>query len=116
MFANTVFLRRNVFVVLSKKTTGRLQKKAFCKDKPSLLIAYNLRHTKKQNKNWNFRSMPFKELAFFADVKRKVTKTQRHIITAPKLMVIIKLVRAYLLCLKTFEFVSFNSQKLKFSS
>ena len=60
--------------------------------------------------------MPFKELAFFADVKRKVAKTHGHTITAPKLMVIITLVRVYLLCLKTFEFVSFYIQKLKFSS
>ena len=60
--------------------------------------------------------MPFKELAFFADVKRKVAKTHKHMITAAKVMVIITLVRAYLLCLKTFEFVSYYTQKLKFSS
>ena len=60
--------------------------------------------------------MPFKELAFVADVKRKVAKTYRHTITASKLMVIITLVCAYLLCLKTFEFVSFDTQNLKFSS
>ena len=56
--------------------------------------------------------MPFKELRFFADVKRKVAKTHIHTITAPKIMVIVTLVCAYLLCLKTFEFVSFYRQKL----
>ena len=60
--------------------------------------------------------MPFREVAFFADVKRKVAKTHRRTITAPKLMMIITLVRAYLLSLKTFEFVSFYTQKLQFSS
>ena len=60
--------------------------------------------------------MPFKELAFFADVKRKVAKTHKHTITAAKVMVIITLVRAYLLHLKTFKFVSYYTQKLKFSS
>ena len=44
---------------------------------------------KKQNKNWDFRSLPFKEVAFFADVKRKVAKIYRYTITAPKLMVVI---------------------------
>ena len=57
-----------------------------------------------------------KELAFFADVKPKVVKTYITMITAPKNMVIFTQVCAYLLCLKTFEFVSFNMQKLKFSS
>ena len=60
-----------------------------------------------------FRSMPFKELAFFADVKRKVAETHRHksTTTAPKIMVFRTQVRAYLLCLKTFEFISFYTQK-----
>ena len=39
-----------------------------------MLISYNLKHKKKQNKTRDFRSMPFKELAFFADIKRKVVK------------------------------------------
>ena len=60
--------------------------------------------------------MPFNELAFFADVKRKVAKTYKQTITAAKVMVIITLVRAYLLRLKTFEFISYYPQKLKFSS
>ena len=30
--------------------------------------------------------MPFKELAFFADVKREVLKTQRHMVTAPNVL------------------------------
>ena len=47
--------------------------------------------------------MPFKELAFFADVKRKVAKTHGHTITAPKLMVIITLVRAYLFVFENFR-------------
>ena len=52
--------------------------------------------------------MPFKELAFFADFKVKWSKhTDMYTITAPKVRVIFTLVRAYLLCLKTFEFVSF---------
>ena len=55
--------------------------------------------------------MSFKEVAFFADVKRKVAKMYRYTITVPKLMVVITLVRPYLLCLKTFY-----TQKLKFSS
>ena len=51
-----------------------------------------------------------------SDAKRKVAKTPRHTITAPKVMVILTQVRAYLLCLKTFEFVSFYTQKIKFST
>ena len=47
LFANTVFLIRNVFVVLAKKTLGRLRKKAFCENKLSPVIAYNLKHKKK---------------------------------------------------------------------
>ena len=57
----------------------------------------------------------FKELAFFADNKRKVVKTHRHTITAPKVVVIFTQVRANVLCLKTvdlknvdFVFVSFK--------
>ena len=43
---------------------------------PSSVTAYNLKNKKKnKNKNEDFRSMPFKGLAFFADVKRKVVKT-----------------------------------------
>ena len=57
--------------------------------------------------------MPFKELAFFADVKRKVVKSHRHTITALKGVVIFTKVRAKLLCLKTFEFLSFYTQKKK---
>ena len=75
------------------------------------MIAYNIKHKKK---NRDFRS-PFKELAVFADIKRKVVKTQSHTISAPKVIVFTQ-VRAYSLCLKTFEFVSFYTQKLKFSS
>ena len=60
--------------------------------------------------------MPFKEQAFFADVKREVVETQWHTVTAPKVMAISTNVCAYLLCLKTFEFVSFYTQKLKFST
>ena len=60
--------------------------------------------------------MPFIRLAFFADVKRKVAKTHRHTITAPKVVVIFIQVSAYLLCLKTFKFVSFSTQKLKCST
>ena len=47
LLANTVFLIRNVFVVLSKKTFDRFQKVFFCENKPSLVIAYNLKHKKK---------------------------------------------------------------------
>ena len=101
LFANTVFLIRNVFVVLSQKTCG--YKKAFCEIKPSPVIAYNLNTRKKQHKNGDFRSMSFKELAFFADVKRKVFKTHRHTIIAQRLWYFTQ-VRAFLLCLKTFEF------------
>ena len=57
--------------------------------------------------------MPFKELAFFADVKHDVVKTQRRTVTAPKVMVIFTKGRAYSLCLKSLEFVSFFTQKLK---
>ena len=60
--------------------------------------------------------MPFKELAFFVDVKHEVAKTHRFSTTAPKFLVIFTQVGAYLLCLKTFEFVSFYTQNLKFSS
>ena len=48
LFAITVFLIRNVFVILSNKTLGRLQKLLFVHaNKPSQLIAYNIRHKKK---------------------------------------------------------------------
>ena len=62
--------------------------------------------------------MPFKVVAFFDDVKRKVVKIQRHWITAPKVIVILhKSVPILLLFLKTFEFVSFHTQnKLVFFS
>ena len=58
----------------------------------------------------------FKELAFFADVKREVVETQRHTATAPKLILIFTKVRVHLLYLKFFDFISFYTQKLKFSS
>ena len=32
--------------------------------------------------------MPFQELAYFTDVKRKAVKTQRHTITAPWLFIV----------------------------
>ena len=52
--------------------------------------------------------MPIKDLAFFADFKRKVVKTHRHVYDySAKIRVIFTQVRAYLLYLKTFEFVSF---------
>ena len=54
--------------------------------------------------------MPLKEQALFAEVKPEVVKLQRHMVTSPKVMVFTK-VRAYILCLKTFEFVSIHTQK-----
>ena len=45
-----------------------------CENKPSSVIADNLKHNKKQNKYWQFLSMSLKALAFYADVKRKVLK------------------------------------------
>ena len=59
--------------------------------------------------------MPFKELAFSLTSSVRWPKhTDMQLQRLNK--VIITLVRAYLLCLKTFEFVSFYMQKLKFSS
>ena len=48
-----------------------------------------LKHTQKAKINYgDFRSMSLRELAFFADVKRKVVvRTHIHTITGPKLMV-----------------------------
>ena len=43
----------------------------------TLMIACNLIH-KIKNKS-DFLSMPFKELALFADFKRKLIKTHKHI-------------------------------------
>ena len=60
--------------------------------------------------------MPFKELSFFADVKRKVVKIQRHKITTPNVIIIFTQVCDYLWCLKTFDFISFYTQKIKSSS
>ena len=81
------------------------------------MIAYNHKHKKKSKIKWYFRSIPFKEQAFFADVKHNVVKTHLwHTITAPKVMVIFTQVQAYLLSLKAFEFVSFYTQKVKLSS
>ena len=60
--------------------------------------------------------MPFKELVFFAVVKREVVETQMHMVTGLKFVVIFTKVRAYLLYLEIFEFVSFYTQKLKYST
>ena len=57
--------------------------------------------------------MPF---SVFADVKRKVVKTHRYTIAAPKVMVFLHKSVHSLSCLETFEFVSFYTQKLKFYS
>ena len=57
--------------------------------------------------------MPFKGLAFFADVERKVAKTHRHTVTTPKVMVIFTQVRAYLLCLKTVKIRFILHAKIK---
>ena len=68
------------------------------------MIANNLKHKKKSD----FRSgaLPCKELEFFADVKHKVVKTHGHIYDySTKSYGNFSKVRAYLLCLKTFEFV-----------
>ena len=47
------------------------------------MIACNLKQKKKTTKKKNdFRAMPFKGLAFFADVKRKVVKTHRNFYTS----------------------------------
>ena len=59
------------------------------------MIACNLKQKKKKKKK-DFRTMPFKGLAFFADVKR------------------ITQVRAYFLCLKTFEFIHFTRKNESF--
>ena len=47
LFAYIVFLIRNVFVTFLKKTLGWLQKRLFCENKPSAVIAYNFKHKKK---------------------------------------------------------------------
>ena len=88
-----------------------------CENKPSPVIAYNLKHKDKQNK-LKIKMGTFVQcrLAFFADVKRKVLKTHRHTIAAPKVMVIFRQVRACLLYFKAYEFVSCYTQKLQFSS
>ena len=51
-------------------------RKGIFESETSLVIASNLKHKKKQNKHWCFLSMSFKALTLFADVKRKVLKTQ----------------------------------------
>ena len=51
-------------------------RKGFCESKLSQVIANNIRNKKKQSNHWRFLSMAVKALEFFADVKRKVLKTQ----------------------------------------
>ena len=46
----------------------------FGKNKPSLVIAIDLKHKKKQNQNGGFLSMLFEALTLFDDVKRKCSK------------------------------------------
>ena len=61
--------------------------------------------------------MPCKELEFFADVKRKVVKTHGHVYDySAKSYGNFSQVRAYLLSLKTFEFVCENESFLHKSS
>ena len=56
--------------------------------KPSPGIGTTLSKERSKIKNMVFRSMSFKELAFFVDIKRTVVKTHIQMITAPKVLVI----------------------------
>ena len=76
-----------------------------------MVISYNLKHKKKQNKTRDFRSMPFKELAFFADIKRKVVKNHVDIRFQRQKLGTFLHKSVPLLYLKTFKFVSFYTQK-----
>ena len=79
------------------------------------MIACNLKQKKKkQNENGDFGPMPFNELAFFAAIKRDQNKETCLQLQHQKLYGIFTQVRAYLLCLKTFEFVSFCFHALSF--
>ena len=50
-----------------------------CERKLTPVIANNLKHKKTHNAHWQFLSMSYKALAFFAEVKCKALKTQRQI-------------------------------------
>ena len=54
----------------------------------------------------DFRTMPFKGLAFFADVKRKVVKTHSNFYTSLCLFFVLE---------NFFALISFHTQKLQFS-
>ena len=77
------------------------------------MIANDLTHKKKQNQNRGFLSMSFDAFTLFDDVKRKCSNydTSSHSITASKVIVIFTQVFAYSSCTKSFEFVSFYTQK-----
>ena len=85
-------------------------RKELCDSKPSPVITNNLKHNKKQNKHWHFLSMSLTALAFFADVKRKVFKIQRHSNSAPKVMLLVRKPYAR----KVLNLLQFYRHKLKF--
>ena len=65
-------------------------RKGSCESKTSPVISNNINHQKRQNKHGRFLSMSFQALALFADVKRKVLKTQRHLITESNVIVLLR--------------------------
>ena len=63
------------------------------------MIANNLKH-KKSKINIGTFSLSFKVLVYFTNVKRKVLIAQWHSITAPKVMVLLRLSRDYMYCVQ----------------
>ena len=58
--------------------------------------------------------MSFEAPTFFADVQRKVPKTQIHSITASNVVVLLSKSHAYIMCSKNDEFLSIVCVKITF--
>ena len=70
LFATAVFTD----VIETQENLKTATINGFCKNKPSLVIANDLQHKKRQSQNGGFLSMSFEELTLFDDVKRKYSK------------------------------------------
>ena len=70
LFATAVFTD----VIETQENIKTATINGFCKNKPSLVIANDLTHKKKQNQNGGFLLMTFEALTLFDDVKRKWSK------------------------------------------
>ena len=70
LFATAVFTD----VIETQENLKTATINGFCKNKPPLVRANDLKHKKKQNQNEGCLSMSFEALTLFVDVKRKFSK------------------------------------------